>query len=91
MREVVRVLKPGGRLLFLGRGVPDTFLPLKQLYALRAAYDLKTYGRTTTEVGAVYDLNFREELLDKYKEDFEVEVDQQKHLGLTRVLILRKK
>ena len=43
------------------------------------------------KLGARYDLNFREELLEKYKEEMEVVSHQQKHLGLTRVVILKKK
>ena len=45
MKEVVRVLKPGGFYLFLGRGVPDSFLPLGELYSFKAAHDLKEYGK----------------------------------------------
>lgn len=81
IKEVKRVLKPGGLFLVLGRGISKISL-YNEYLQFKAGEDIKTEG-------CVYNLDF--EQIFKDDPDFEIEHFERLNLGMTFVMMMRKK
>ncbi|CAI2377393.1 unnamed protein product [Moneuplotes crassus] len=79
--EIKRVLKPGGLFLVLGRGTSYVSL-YNEYLQFRAGLDIESEG-------SVFNLDF--EKLFEEDDDLEVEHIERKNLGMTYIMMVRKK